>query len=62
MYMYSIYIHNYLYHISEKKNHSIYRKCESLTLPKISFDVYLPDAKFKKSHPGLPNHRISVLK
>ncbi|KAK3599317.1 hypothetical protein CHS0354_028683 [Potamilus streckersoni] len=29
---------------------------------KISYDVYLPDLKFKKSQPGIPNHRICVVR
>lgn len=28
----------------------------------VVFDVYLPDAKFKKSRPGVPNHRVCVSK
>ncbi|KAL5019093.1 hypothetical protein ScPMuIL_004815 [Solemya velum] len=28
----------------------------------ISFDVYLPDLHFKKSSPGIPNHRVCVLR
>ncbi|KAK6170888.1 hypothetical protein SNE40_019177 [Patella caerulea] len=27
---------------------------------KISFDVFLPDAKFKKTDPGKPNHRVCI--
>ena len=29
---------------------------------KISFDVHLPNAKFKKTQPGLPNHRVCVVR
>ncbi|CAC5379024.1 TSEN54 [Mytilus coruscus] len=29
---------------------------------KVIYDVYLPDAKFKKSSPGLPHHRLCVLR
>ncbi|BFZ02931.1 hypothetical protein BsWGS_05970 [Bradybaena similaris] len=29
---------------------------------KVTFDVHLPDSRFKKSMPGVPNHRISVCK
>ncbi|XP_071106541.1 tRNA-splicing endonuclease subunit Sen54-like [Haliotis cracherodii] len=29
---------------------------------KISFDVHLPNAKFKKTRPGLPNHRVCVVR
>ncbi|CAG5117096.1 unnamed protein product [Candidula unifasciata] len=29
---------------------------------KVTFDVHLPDSRFKKSMPGVPNHRVSVCK
>ncbi|XP_063445841.1 tRNA-splicing endonuclease subunit Sen54-like [Mytilus trossulus] len=29
---------------------------------KVIYDVYLPDSKFKKSSPGLPHHRLCVLR
>ncbi|XP_046573391.1 tRNA-splicing endonuclease subunit Sen54-like [Haliotis rubra] len=29
---------------------------------KISFDVHLPNARFKKTRPGLPNHRVCVVR
>ncbi|XP_059167131.1 uncharacterized protein LOC131949319 [Physella acuta] len=29
---------------------------------KISYDVHLPDSRFKKSMPGIPNHRVCVTK
>jgi hypothetical protein len=28
---------------------------------KISFDLYLPTATFRKASPGLPNYRITVV-
>ncbi|CAH1795087.1 unnamed protein product [Owenia fusiformis] len=34
--------------------------CSVTDAPKISFDVYLPSLQYKKSNPGLPNHRIVV--
>ncbi|XP_062566451.1 tRNA-splicing endonuclease subunit Sen54-like [Saccostrea cucullata] len=30
-------------------------------IPKVSYDVYKPDAKFRKSNPGVPDHRICVV-
>ncbi|XP_061169079.1 tRNA-splicing endonuclease subunit Sen54-like [Saccostrea echinata] len=30
-------------------------------LPRVSYDVYKPDAKFRKSNPGIPDHRICVV-
>ncbi|KAK3090756.1 hypothetical protein FSP39_014356 [Pinctada imbricata] len=35
-------------------------KIPQLDIQKVSFDVYLPNAKFKKSRPGVPNHRVIV--
>nr|XP_022316748.1 tRNA-splicing endonuclease subunit Sen54-like [Crassostrea virginica] len=31
-------------------------------LPKVSYDVFKPDAKFRKSNPGVPDHRVCVVR
>jgi hypothetical protein len=37
------------------------RQCGKSERLKISFDLYLPSATFRKASPGLPNYRITVV-
>lgn len=37
------------------------RECGKSERLKISFDLYLPSATFRKASPGLPNYRITVV-
>ncbi|ESO83967.1 hypothetical protein LOTGIDRAFT_229530 [Lottia gigantea] len=46
--------------INEVDDESENSSDENLNTTKISFDVYLPNAQFKKSDPGRPNHRVCV--
>jgi hypothetical protein len=37
------------------------RQCGKNEKLKMSFDLYLPTATFRKASPGLPNYRITVV-
>ncbi|PNF21027.1 hypothetical protein B7P43_G08403 [Cryptotermes secundus] len=37
------------------------RQCDKTERLKISFDLYLPSATFRKASPGLPNYRITIV-
>ncbi|XP_013381139.1 tRNA-splicing endonuclease subunit Sen54 [Lingula anatina] len=56
---------NLLEHLQVIENIHQNKKKEKLSVVtgsrKISFDVFKPDSNFKKSQPGLPDHRICVI-
>ncbi|CAL1528994.1 unnamed protein product [Lymnaea stagnalis] len=48
--------------IQTAEDESLVPEADCVVSVKISYDVHLPDSKFKKSMPGVPNHRVCVTK